>query len=48
MLFKYVCEQNYQTMVNVLDAQRRGKISGADLNYAIDHMGKGIDIKEYR
>ncbi len=46
MLYKDVCGQNIHDTLAVLRGVQLGFISQATLNYAIDHYGEGISVKD--
>lgn len=46
-LYKDVCKQNLQKMINVLDACENDTITHAQLIHAINNYGDGLDISKY-
>jgi len=46
-LYKDVCKQNLQKMINVLENCENGNITPAILTHAITNYGDGLDISRY-
>ena len=46
-LYKDVCKQNLQKMINVLKNCENGNITPTILTHAINNFGNGLDISRY-